>query len=317
MIMRKIKYKKYIYKWLQDKKNYIKESTYSNYSNIIFNYIIPFLGNYYIDSLNNYIIQNYILFLFEKGGKDNKGLSLKTIKDILMIIKSSIKKSFYEYNIKPFSLKFNYPKIDNIKKMNILSKEEQNKIVKYILNNINNNNVGILLSLILGIRIGELCALKWGDFDLNNEIISINKTIQRIYIKDIDKKETKIIISSPKTLSSNREIPITKDIIYILNKIKTNNNDYFLSGNNKYIEPRSYRNYFNNLLKKLNIKHYKFHSLRHTFATNCISYGFDYKIVSELLGHSNINTTLNIYVHPKMSQKKECINNLCKNFKQL
>ena len=317
MIMRKIKYKKYIYKWLQDKKNYIKESTYSNYSNIIFNYIIPFLGNYYIDSLNNYIIQNYILFLFEKGGKDNKGLSLKTIKDILMIIKSSIKKSFYEYNIKPFSLKFNYPKIDNIKKMNILSKEEQNKIVKYILNNINNKNVGILLSLILGIRIGELCALKWGDFDLNNEIISINKTIQRIYIKDIDKKETKIIISSPKTLSSNREIPITKDIIYILNKIKTNNNDYFLSGNNKYIEPRSYRNYFNNLLKKLNIKHYKFHSLRHTFATNCISYGFDYKIVSELLGHSNINTTLNIYVHPKMSQKKECINNLYKNFKQL
>lgn len=314
MLRKKIKYKKYIYSWLQGKKEYVKESTYSNYSNIIFNYIIPKLGNYYVDELNHDLIQNYILYLFNQGGK-SKGLSIKTIKDIMIIVKSSIRNLFLDYNIKPFNLKFNYPKSKFVKKMNILSKEEQNKIVKYILNNPNNRNIGILLSLFLGIRIGELCALKWSDVDFNNEVILINKTMQRIYTKDISKKESKIIVSNPKTLSSDREIPLNKDIISILCKIKANDDYYFLSGSDKYIEPRCYRNYFNKVLKELEIKHYKFHVLRHTFATNCISLGFDYKIVSELLGHSNINTTLNIYVHPKMSQKKECINILYKKFK--
>lgn len=304
--MRKVKYKDYIYKWIINKKDYIKESTYANYSNIIFNYIIPKLGNYNIKKINYIIIQEFITFLY-----DSKNLSVKTIKDIVAVIKSSLKD--YNYNFLKF--KFNYPKEKEFKKMNILTKEEQNKIVRYIFNNINYKNIGILLSLTLGIRIGELCALKWKDIDLKNGIISINKTIQRIYIKDINKIKTKILISNPKSLNSNRIIPLNDELINLFLKLKTQNNYYFLTGSENYIEPRSYRNYFNKVLNDLGIKHYKFHTLRHTFATNCIELGFDYKVVSEILGHSNINTTLNIYVHPKMNLKKECIKSIYNNMK--
>lgn len=145
------------------------------------------------------------------------------------------------------------------------------------------------------------------DIDFDKKIIKINKTLQRIYIKDKNKSSSKVIITNPKTINSSRIIPLNNDLINILNNEKSNNNYYILTNSIKYIEPRSYRYYFNNLLKKLNIKHFNFHSLRHTFATNCISLGIDYKIVSELLGHSNINTTLNLYVHPRIEDKRKCI----------
>jgi len=302
MIKRKIKYEDYLYNWLMEKRNYVKESTYANYSNIIFTYIIPRLGKYNLNSLNHSIIQKFILCLYDNGS----GLSIKTIKDIMIVIKGSIRKAFFDKKIKVlFDLNFMYPKVLKDKKRYVLLESEQNKIVKYALNNINNKNVGILLSLFHGVRIGEVCALKWSDFNFNTNVMHINKTLQRIYIKGVCKNDSKIIITNPKSKLSNRDIPISKDFIKILKKIKTNKEDYVLTGNDKYIEPRTYRIYFNNILKKLNINHFSFHSLRHTFATNCISLGMDYKTVSEILDHSNVNITFNLYVHPSISEKKK------------
>ena len=230
-----------------------------------------------------------------------------------MIVKESIKCAINNNIIKNFDLKFNYPKSNNINHMYVLTKREQNILMEYVLNNINNKSIGILISLLLGIRIGELCALKWEDIDFKKKILHVNKTLQRIYIKDIDKNLSKVIVSLPKTNSSNRDIPINKELLDILKTLKTNKEDYILTGNNKNTEPRVYRSYFNTVLKKNSIKRIKFHSLRHTFATNCISLGIDYKTISELLGHSNINTTLNLYVHPRLSQKKKCIEKIYKN----
>ena len=306
--IKKIMYSKYIIYWLNDKKSYVKESTYGNYSVIVYNYIIPYLGDYYIHDLNNEIIQNYILNLH------NNKICNKTIKDIIQIIKASLKKAFNIFNIKSFDLSFYYPKELRSKKMYILSKKEQNKIVRYILNNINNKSIGILLALFTGIRIGELCALKWKDFDFKKGTILINKTLQRIVIKDNNKTISKVITTNPKTKNSIRIIPLNNNLLEILKNIKSNKEDYILTNSNIYIEPRCYRNYFNSVLKKLNINHFSFHSLRHTFATNCIELKIDYKTLSELLGHSNINLTLNLYVHPMMNYKKKCMNNLYKTF---
>ena len=97
---------------------------------------------------------------------------------------------------------------------------------------------------------------------------------------------------------------------------KINGDDYIITGSHKYLEPRTYRKYFNKVLKQVKIKQFNFHSLRHTFATNCISLGVDYKTVSELLGHANVNITLNLYVHPRLSQKKKCIDMICKVFQE-
>ena len=314
---KKILYKDWIYTWLLEKKDYIKESTYANYSNNIFNHIIPKLGNYYLNELNHKVIQDFLLELSKNGRKDNTGgLAEKTIKDITIIIKGSIKKGINEDKIKHIELTFNYHKDNKENKLYVLTKREQNKITNYVLENINSRNIGLLISLYSGIRIGELCALKWEDVDFKKNCLTINKTIQRVYIKDKNKNISKVIITTPKTKNANREIPINKDFLEILKKVKSDKKHYILTGNEKYIEPRTYRKYFNKVLDELKIKHFNFHSLRHTFATNCISLGVDYKTVSELLGHANVNITLNLYVHPRYSQKKKCIDLVCKVFQE-
>ena len=313
----KILYSDWIYEWLIEKKEYIKESTYANYSNNIFNHIIPKLGSIYIQDLNHKIIQDFLLSLFKSGRKDGAGgLSEKTIKDITIIIKGSLRKAINEEKIRHFELTFNYPKDNKDSKIYILSKHEQNKVTNYVLENLTNRNIGLLISLYSGLRIGELCALQWNDIDFKKNILSVNKTIQRVYIKDKDKNISKVIITTPKTKNANREIPINKEFLELLKQLKTKGNDYIITGTNKYLEPRSYRKHFNNVLKKVKIKQFNFHSLRHTFATNCISLGVDYKTVSELLGHANVNITLNLYVHPRLSQKKKCIDMICKIFQE-
>lgn len=314
---KKILYKVWIYDWLKEKKDYIKESTYANYSNNIFNHIIPKLGNYFISEITHKIIQDFLLDLSKNGKMDGTGgLSEKTIKDITIIIKGSIRKGINENKIKHIELSFNYPKDNNEKNIYILTKHEQNKIIDYAIENITSRNIGILISLFSGIRIGELCALQWNDIDFKSNKLIITKTIQRVYIKDKNKNISKVIITSPKTKNANREIPINKEFIEILKKIKSNKEYYILSNSENYIEPRTYRKYFNKVLDKLKLKHFNFHSLRHTFATNCISLGCDYKTVSELLGHANVNITLNLYVHPRYSQKKKCIDLISKVFQE-
>ena len=313
MFRKRMLYKEYIIEWLSNKKEYVKESTYASYANNVYNHIIPLLGKYHMYQINNKLIQDFLLELYKNGRSDGTGgLSIKTIKDIIIIVKSSIRKAINDELVKPFEITLTYPKNNKESKIFVLTKHEQNKLTDFLVDNICNKNIGLLLSLYSGLRIGEVCSLQWKDVDLKRNMLSINKTIQRVYIKDKDVSNTKIIISSPKTRNANRDIPLNKDLIELIKSFKTNNEDYIVSGKSKYIEPRSYRRYFNKVLKKNKIKHYNFHSLRHTFATNCISLGVDYKTVSELLGHSNVNITLNLYVHPRLSQKRKCMDKVCK-----
>ena len=291
--------------------------TYANYSNIITNHIVPELGNYLLNKLNNKIIQNFLLDKSKNGRLDNTGgLSSKTIRDITAIIKSSLKSAFKENLIPNLSLDFIYPKITQKDKIYILSKHSQESLTNYILENQSIKTLGILLTLYSGIRIGELCALQWKDIDFKNNILHINKTLQRVYINDTEIHSSKIVITEPKTHNAERDIPISKEFANELKKYKTKPEHYLLSCSNKWIEPRTYRRFFERISKKANIERINFHGLRHTFATNCIKLGIDYKTVSELLGHATVNITLNLYVHPQMSQKKKCINLVCKNFQE-
>ena len=313
----KVLYEYWIWDWLSYKKDYIKESTYANYSNIISNHIAPDLGKYHLNELNNKIIQKLLLEKYKNGRLDNSGgLSNKTIRDIVTIIKSSLKSAMKEGLIQNLSLDFIYPKTSQKDKIYTLSKQDQEKLTNYILEDKSAKSLGILLTLYSGIRIGELCALQWKDIDFKNNILHINKTLQRVYIKDTQVNASKVIITNPKTHNAEREIPLNKEFAYELKKYKTNANNYILSCNSKWIEPRTYRRFFERISKKAKIEKINFHGLRHTFATNCIKLGVDYKTVSELLGHATVNITLNLYVHPQMAQKKKCINLVCKNFQE-
>lgn len=308
---RKILYRDWILEWLFEKKNYVKELMYANYLNIVYNHLIPQLGNYKLTDINNQIIQNLILNKYKSGRLDNNGgLSDKTIRDIGVVIKLSFKSAIKNNLIDCFSLDFYYPRIDNVNKIYIFSKIEQKKIVDYVMDNLNIKNLCILLTLYSGIRIGELCALKWKDISFKKNILSVSKTVQRIYLKESG--NSKIIITTSKTKNANRDIPINREFAMLLKEFKNNNDSYILSGTSKWVEPRTYRRYYHSVMKNIGINSRTFHSLRHTFASNCIRLGVDYKTVSELLGHSSVNITLNIYVHSQMSQKKKCINLLYK-----
>lgn len=311
---KKILYKDWIWKWLSYKKDYIKESTYGNYSNIIYNHIVPELGDYYIHEINNKILQQFLLNKLKSGRIDKRGgLSQKMVKDIMIIIKSSLRFAVNEGYIQNINFELIYPKSNKREKIYTLTKREQEKLTNYILENKTIKNLGILLTLYSGMRIGEICAMQWKDIDFKHNILHINKTIQRIYVKE-KIIESKIVMTTPKTNNAERDIPLNESFAKALKVYKTKEDDYILSCNNKCIEPRTYRRFFQRTLEKAKIKKFNFHSLRHTFATNCINIGVDYKTVSELLGHATVNITLNLYVHPQMSQKKKCINLICKNF---
>ena len=176
----------------------------------------------------------------------------------------------------------------------------------YLNEEFDRNALGIALSLHTGIRIGELCALQWKDIDLTNRTITVRKTVQRIKCYG-GKNKTKLVITEPKSASSARIIPIPDCLIVVLEKFKDNADKYVLSGKYSPVEPRTVQYRFASVLKKANLPSVHYHSLRHAFATNCISLGFDVKTLSEILGHSSVEITLNRYVHSSLDRKRACM----------
>lgn len=292
--------------WKADKKQYVKQSTLSAYTLILENHILPEFGDKM--KLTETDVQEFTL------RKLQSGLSQKTVKDILIVLKM-IQKFGAKAGILPFAeWDIKYPTEHKKQELEVLSVTNQRRIMQYAKENFTFRNLGIYICLSTGMRIGEICALKWGDINLATEMISVNRTIERIYIIEKGMKHTELVIGTPKTKNSIRDIPMSRELLKIIRPLKKVMNDdfYVLTNEAKPTEPRTYRNYYKQLLKQLNIPNLKFHGLRHSFATRCIESQCDYKTVSVILGHANISTTLNLYVHPNMEQKKKCINKMFK-----
>lgn len=296
--------------WKEYKRPYVKQSTMAAYVLILENHIIPCFGD--SDSLHEKEVQALVLQKLEKG------LSIKSVKDILIVLKMVMKygvknewMNYYEWDIK-------YPTTSANKELEVLSVAHHRAILNYIQSHFTFTGLGIYISLSTGLRIGEICALKWSDVNVADGIITVSRTIERIYIIDGEKKHTELVINTPKTQNSCRAIPMSKELLAMIKPLKKVVNDdfYVLTNDEHPTEPRTYRNYYNKLMTRLGIPKLKYHGLRHSFATRCIEAGCDYKTVSVLLGHSNISTTLNLYVHPNMEQKKRCIAKVFKSLKK-
>lgn len=298
--------------WLVSTKLNIKESTYARYSQLINNHITPALGGYKISSITTRTIEGFVSHLLTNGRVDCQGgLSPKTVNDILTIIKSTsdyakLNNYYLPCNLAKLSIK------KKEKEIRVFSHAEQTLLLKELLDETDYYKFGVLLSLYTGIRIGELCALQWEDIDISNSTIKIRKTLQRI--QNVEKytctSKTRIIITEPKSDSSIRDIPMPDFITDIAKKFIKAPKAYILSGNERYIEPRTMQNRFKNYLKKAGIIDANFHALRHTFATRCVEVGFEIKSLSEVLGHSTVNITLNRYVHSSFAMKATNMNKL-------
>lgn len=282
--------------WLKYKKNTVKKSTYYNYSYSVAKYLYPSFAGKNITKIRNY--NNFIEELSDT-------LSPKTVRDIVTKLKEII--NFYEeeHNTKLNIKKMSLPKM-NKKEIQILSNKEKQKLEKYCIEQNSLKSLGILICLNTGLRIGEVCALRWENIDFESKKIHIEKTIERIYSKEENK--TIVIIDTPKSITSVRTIPINSKLYNILKQIrgKSKKTDFVLTGSSEhYVEPRNYQYHFKEILKRSKVKKYKFHTLRHTFATNCIEAGMDIKSLSEILGHADVSITLNIYVHSSDKTKRK------------
>lgn len=305
----KIKFEQVVTEWLSSIKHTVKESTYSKYCITSEKHILPYFRNSEVSNLCNRILQNFIIEKAQKGNLNNSGgLSAKSVHDIYSVMLQIIKFAEKNNYISHFNTAIDLPKVEE-KFCAILSETDKHKLEQFIRKDTDLKKVGILLVMYTGIRIGELCALKWNDIDLENGFVSITKTLQRIKNTDqICSQKTKIIIDSPKSQKSVRKIPLQSFLIEILSGLKNNcsENAFLLTGSKtKFIEPRAYEKTYKNYLKECDIPNIKFHALRHTFATNAVEMNFDAKSLSEILGHSTVRFTLDRYVHPSDKTKRE------------
>ena len=283
--------------WYKSMNHCVKESTAANYKMKAEKHILPHFGQIPIDS----IVQDDIYEFIEDRRKND--LSDRYISDIIILMKG-----IFKYAVKTYRI-FNpmdgivLPKRKNAE-IQLLDKAEQGKLQSYIAENQNLGTLGTALSYSTGIRIGELCALQWKDIDLEKRILTVSKTMQRIQCKNGDSK-TKLIITDPKSDSSKRKIPIPECMMSFLYKFKGKPTDYLLSGTFTPVEPRTMQYRFSKILKNAKLPSVHFHALRHIFASTCVKLGFDIKSLSELLGHSSVEITLNRYVHSSFEQKQE------------
>lgn len=288
--------------WLNYKRTKVKESTYFNYSFVINESFKKYFQNVSLEEVKNLDFYSIIDELKQK-------VSRKTLRDRISILKSVLRYGERKYDMDFKIDLITMPTIYN-KEIEVLTEREKNRITKYLLNTENIKELGILISLYTGLRIGEVCALRWKNIDFEKKLIEVERTVQRIYRGE---KNTKLLFTEPKTVKSIRKVPIAEILLKKLKEIgKSYPKDAFiLTGTEtRFMEPITYRFTYKKCLRNCRISYKKFHCLRHTFATRCIRAGMDVKSLSEVLGHNNVNVTLSVYVHSSYSVKKKFIDKI-------
>lgn len=307
-------YKKWLEEWLEI---YVrpssKEKTYIQYSNLARLHLIPRLGDYQMEELTPLIVQRFITKKMESGNlKTGKGLSTNTVNGMITVIQNSLGLAYTLGIIPQYEMdKLKRPKPQS-RPVECFSKEEQKKIEQAVIKDKREKMKGIILCLYTGIRLGELLALEWSDINFSKAELTISKTCH-------DSKDQQgnycRVTNAPKTLTSERIIPIPVQLLPMLREVKKRSSSpYVVANGEEPISIRSYQRSFELLLKKLKIPHHGFHALRHTFATRAIENGMDVKSLSEILGHKSSSITLNRYVHSLMSHKRSMMNRLGKMF---
>ncbi len=289
--------------WLDEVKTLRKYSTYQKYMDIYENYIHAQLGHLPVKEIKPDIVTRIL----------PRQLSVSTHRSIYCVLNQIIHYGNIYYNIPAVPLQPCIA-IRKTKPVEILSLTEQKKLLEQMYLNMDNYKLGILICMSTGLRLGEICSLRWEDIDFQHGILYVKRTVQRIR-KEAGNKKTMLVEGTPKTGSSRREIPLPEHLLKILLPF-WDSHPYVLNGDSP-TDPRTYQYRFQSYLCAAQIPKKNFHILRHTFATNCINSGADVKSVSELLGHSNVNITLNKYVHPAMDVKRNCLDSLSSVYGQL
>ena len=286
--------------WLNAVVNRVKESTLVNYQNKFEKHILPEFGDVPCADLTAGRINTFI------NKKLADGLSASYVRDIFTVFKTMLKYAQEEYGFRLSLKNVVLPKAER-KQVEKICDTEQKKLVSYLKANMSLTAFGILLSLFMGLRIGELCGLKWEDVDFQNKILHIRRTVQRISSANGNRK-TKIVISAPKSATSFREIAIPDMLMEYFEMFRSEADHFILSGTDKPVEPRTMQYRYKKILQSAEVENHNYHKLRHTFATNSAEKGFNVKALSAVLGHSSVTLTLNRYIHPDRTYERRLMN---------
>lgn len=295
--------------WLQTIKHSVKESTYAHYQYTLRQYLLPVLGRLLISTLDEGSLEQAMKKIIVPLDGSHKPLGWSSARECLSMLRRICKYAAHLHLIRPLEICVQLPQQKHTTQT-ALSLAEQTKLHTFICENPSTRSVGLLMGMELGLRIGEICGLKWGDIDLNTGILNVRRTVSRI---SNGNGHTKVVIQSPKTRTSRREIPLSKQLLSLLKKLrgKFTEDTWFLSGNTqKPVEPHCYRKSIRAYLRRAEIRPIRPHTLRHTFATTCLQAGCDIKTLSELLGHANPNITLQRYVHSDITRKRKEIDRI-------
>ena len=286
--------------WLLLRRSQVKESTLVKYHGLLERYIKPNLGSCPVSELTGVRIEQFSYQLLHTNG-----LSPKTVRDILTVLHGVLR--YAGSQCAGTEINIVYPHA-NRKEIRVLTPQEQQRLVCYLRQQMDLCKFGALLTLMTGMRIGELCALRWKDISLEQGVIRVSATMQRIRNLDPDNPEkTKVIITAPKSGCSFRIVPLTEQAASLCrSNLCEDPEAYVLTGSREaYVEPRALQYRFNKYVNACNLEGVHFHTLRHTFATRCVEADFEIKTLSEIMGHASPKITLERYVHSSMALKKE------------
>ncbi len=296
--------------WHLSRKNKVKRSTFVNYLTLYNNYLRERFGSFRVERLNAFMLNRFVDDMLTNGGKKGFGLSPTTMQSVMILLRSVLEYGELEHGLPNAAKHISLPKAPK-SDISVFNELEVHKI-RNCADLCNSIELGIVLTLFTGLRIGELCALQWGDFDLDNQVIHITKTLFRIADPSNAEHKTAIAIDTPKSRQSVRDVPIPSFLLCEIATLKQrrSDDDFFLTSSPKPTEPRTYTERYKSFLKRIGVPYRNFHALRHTFATQCIKSGVDVKTLSELLGHSSVKITLDRYVHSDMQLKRKQLEKL-------
>lgn len=289
--------------WLHSVSQGIKESTLAHYQYTLHRYLLPVFGKYSLQVLDTQRLEMGLLQVISPVDGSHMPLGSSSSRECLTMLRRICKYGAHLCLMRPVEIILKLPQLEQ-KRIKPLSTQEQTAIQAFVLQSPTARKVGLLLQMQLGLRIGEVCGLQWGDFDFKAGTLTIRRTVSRIYYCV---GKTKLVVQTPKTKSSGREIPIPRELITVLRTLrgKASPNTWFLSGNaDKPVEPRCYRKSIRGYLCRASVRRVHPHALRHTFATTCLQTGCDIKTLSEILGHTDANITLKRYVHSDIKRMR-------------
>ena len=283
-------------KYLECARKRLRPTSYATYMQLLNERVLPFWEGKKLAKIKNDDMQQFVDCLALQGR------TLHVVRDCVSLVKLVLKDARKDGEKVLTNFDLAYPK--NIKrspKRDFLTNEEYKKLINYCIRN-QKRCLPVLIAATTGLRNGEVCGLKWSDIDFATKRIRIVRSVKRV---NIPGEGSFLEISNPKTESSIRTIPVPEITMSALMECKPKSDCFVASGKETPTEPRTLRQKYGRILRASGIQQHTFHALRHTFASRCINAGGDARAVADILGHRDVEMTLNVYTHSSDKRRSQ------------